>query len=147
MITALEKDHILVIRLQDGDDFFSSVKEAVEKYEIKSGIIINCIGMMRDTVIAYLKEPGKYQEMALAGPLELLSLQGNIAFHKEEMIIHAHCTLGNERGEVFGGHLRKATVHVTNELFIALLTEVELKREFEAATGLAGLFPAEKRTY
>jgi len=140
MISAEEKN-VIAAKMVDGEDFFEKLKEVIKKHKIHSAAIVGCIGMMKDVELLYFKGGGKYAVNSYKGPLELVSLQGNIGTKEEtgEPLIHCHALLSNDENAVVGGHLSKATVSTTNELFIIRLERVQVKRNFEDSTGLYGM--------
>jgi len=130
-----ESDGGLVVRLEDGEDFF----ERLQTLGITAGVIIAGIGMLRDVKLAFWDGRG-YIEHHVEGPVELLSLQGNFSLKEGEPFAHCHVVLGHEDGSVVGGHLMKATVNETNEIVIHKLSGVKMERKPEP-TGLFGLYP------
>ena len=51
-------------------------------------------------------------------------------------VIHLHCTLGTAYGNLFGGHLFKATVFTTTEIFLAKVKNSQVKKKQGTVTGL-----------
>jgi len=51
-------------------------------------------------------------------------------------VIHLHCTLGTAYGDLFGGHLFKATVFTTTEIFLAKVKNSQVKKKQGTVTGL-----------
>ena len=132
---------ILVIKLVNGEDVFSAIEEAARKYNIRSGIILGGIGMLRDFELGYF-EPGGYKTRVFDEPHELVSMTGSIAYSKTEsdkFLPHIHCTLADSNHKVFGGHLYKGTVNVINEITILQLNNVILTRIKNETTGLMEL--------
>jgi len=78
------------------------------------------------------------------GPFELLTLEGNIVplvgefgnLKDGDLVLHLHCTLGTAYGTPFGGHLFKATIFTTTELFLARVKNSQVKKKQSAVTGL-----------
>ena len=52
-----------------------------------------------------------------------------------EFYTHIHMSAGNEKGEVFGGHLNRAIVSATCEMFIEII-DGEVDRYFDEEIGL-----------
>jgi len=137
MITA-KSGNIISIRMYDEEDFFANLGEVVKKYNLKSGIFICALGMLKKVRLNYLiypKEPGKYLSKDHDGPFELTSLVGNIGFFNDELVVHAHAVLSDKENNCIGGHLAKGTVNATLEVFI-IVPDTEFKRHFDEKTGL-----------
>jgi uncharacterized protein len=129
----------VVARLKEGEDYLESLEKIAQKHNITSGVILNSIGMFSDVELGFFKGKGKYQINKFEGPLECVSVQGNISTMDNELKTHIHVTLSNEKSKAFAGHLEQATVAVTAEILILKLDQVDLTRSIEEETGLAGL--------
>ena len=130
-----ESEQDLVVRLVDGEDLISSL----QGLSLDSAVLLNGVGMLRDLVLGYWNGSG-YDVQRISEPVELLGLQGNFACKGDERIVHCHATVAKHGAAAFGGHVLKATVHNTAEIYIRVLTEIVLERKMEE-TGLAGLYP------
>jgi len=130
----------LVCRLQDGEDLLPSLLSL----EVDSGVIVNGVGMLRDLEFGYWDGSG-YLVEHVSEPVELLSLQGNIALFGKERTIHCHAAVARRGGEALGGHVLRATVHNTTETLVRLLPGIHLDRR-EEKTGLRGLYPRIQNT-
>lgn len=131
-----QKNGIVVAKFGDGEDFFSSLRDLAKKHEIKSGLILSCIGMLRDLTIGYFVGKGKYAETRIEGPVELTSMQGNIAHKNGENLFHIHLNAADRDKNVHGGHLIAGTVNNVNELTILKLNEISVTRELNKKTRL-----------
>lgn len=125
----------VVVRLQDGEKL-PGVLTA-----IRPGAVVCGVGMLREVVLGYW-EAGKYLEERISEPVELLSLQGNVAEGPEGAVGHLHVVVGKRGGVALGGHLLSATVHNTVEAVVLGLSAVRLLRRPEPS-GLLGLYPEE----
>ncbi len=131
----VESGQDILVRLQSGEDFF----EALGSLNLTAGAVVCGIGMLRDVTLAFWT--GKeYKEHKISGPAELLALQGNFSLRDGKSHIHCHAVLGLEDGSTVGGHLSKATVHETNEIYIRKLSGIVMERKQELS-GLWGLYP------
>ena len=91
------------------------------------------IGAVEDVEIGYYDLPNRqYVFRAEKGPFEVANMDGNVAEFNEAPLIHAHAVLSrcDESLECVGGHLRKATVAVTLEVCMWVVTQ-PLLREFD----------------
>ena len=127
---------IFFFRMFEGEDLAEAIKKRAEESRIKAGIFIS-IGSLKEATLGYYKE-GEYKYIQLNGPLEIASCMGNIAVdEKDEVIIHAHVVVSNEKGEAFGGHLMKGSpVGATAELVIIEAVDVNLQKVFDEKTKL-----------
>ena len=63
------------------------------------------------------------------------SLTGTINTMNGEFYTHIHMSAGNDKGEVFGGHLNKAVVSATCEMVIDII-DGSVDRKYDEETGL-----------
>lgn len=130
---ASRRDHLLV--LDTNDDFFPVVTEFVQRNRIQ-GASFSGIGALQQAVIAYWNWDTKaYEHIEVTEQVEVLALSGSIARAGDEVKIHAHTVLGRRSGATIGGHLIRASVRPTLELFIAD-HGTRLTRRKDDATGL-----------
>ena len=125
----------IVLRLADGENLL----ERLLSVSVESAAIVGGIGMVRAARLGYWNGTA-YEEHAVADPVELLSLQGNLGRLDGEPIAHCHAVVARRDGTVTGGHLIAATVANTAEVVVDLLDGIVLERKQES-TGLAGLHP------
>ncbi len=127
---------ICFFRILEDEDLAEAINKRVEESGIKAGFFI-LIGSLKKTIMGYYKE-GQYGSIELDGPLEIASCLGNIAVdEKDEIVIHPHIVVSNEKGEAFGGHLMKGSlVGATAELVVIEGAGVRLQRTFDQKTKL-----------
>ena len=123
-------------RLSEGEDLAEAIRKRVKESGIRAGFFVS-IGSLKRATLGYYNK-GKYKSIRLDGPLEIASCMGNISVdEKDELLIHPHIVVANERGQAFGGHLMKdSPVGVTAELVIVEATGANLKRAFDEKTKL-----------
>ncbi len=127
--------NILVIRLDDGEDLFSSIEGVLSANEITSGIVLTGIGMLRDFEIGYY-DGKEYHKERIKEAHELIALHGSIASMGLAPSLHLHAALADRNHRIIGGHLFGGKVAVVNEISIAILDSVKLGRSREERTGL-----------
>ena len=124
-----EKNGLLFIRFDNHENFFEALKDTLKNTGIRSGVVINGIGMLRDFELGWFNiQAMRYEKHSFSVPHELLSLQGNIALKDNETFVHLHASLAGPSHECVGGHLFNATVCNTAELFIQKAETLSLKR-------------------
>jgi len=129
------EDSLWVIVLKRGEKIIEKLLEFINKENIKSGYF-NAIGAISSVELGhYNLEKKKYTTRVMDSPLEIVSLLGNVAVKEKELIIHAHIVVGTEKMELYGGHLKEATVAVTCEVMFNELKQI-VKREYDSETGL-----------
>ena len=130
-----EKKNIVFIRLMPGETLIEQIKEACEKHNISSAVVLSGIGQLGKVEIGYFVEKGNYSPETFDKPLEILNLSGNICKQDNDYLSHLHIVLGDEKKSSLGGHLINGTVSITAEIVI-LKTNVDFKREPNETTGL-----------
>jgi predicted DNA-binding protein with PD1-like motif len=131
-----EIGRICFTRLYESDDVADAIKKTAQENNVKAGVFI-LIGALKHAVLGCYKE-GEYVFTRLSGHMEVASCMGNIAVdEKDEILIHAHIVVSNEKGEASGGHLMKGClVSPTAELVIIEATGVTLRKAFDQKTKL-----------
>lgn len=108
----------IYLRLDKGDEIFSSVMKTAEAEKIKAGSVSG-IGATDDfTVGIFDIGRKKYNEFAFSGNHEICALTGNLSTMNGEEYVHLHITAAGESGNTVGGHLLKGFVSLTCEIVI-----------------------------
>ena len=119
----------IFLRMDHGEDFHETLKSVLKETGTKSAIILGGIGMLMDFEIGWFNvEKGEYENESVSVPHELLSVQGNVSEMDGEPFAHVHVSLAGPSRSVVGGHLFRATVCNTVEMFLEIL-EMKLYRE------------------
>ena len=106
-----------MIRLDAGEEIMEYLKKFSIKNRIKS-CWFSGIGAVRKAELAYYDLKKKeYETRKLAGDFEVVSLSGNISWLGSEPVIHAHIVLSGRDMKTHSGHLMRAHVSATLEIF------------------------------
>jgi len=147
----VDLSEVYFTRLRPGEDLFAGITELCKKNNIERAVILSAIGSLCYVAFRDLKTgielPVKLDKTNLMeeyGPFELLTLEGSIVplvgefgdLKDGDLVLHLHCTLGTAYGTLFGGHLFKATIFTTTELFLARVKNSQVKKKQSAVTGL-----------
>ncbi len=134
-----EKDNLIFVRLLSDEELQDQLREVCKKHDVKTAVILSGIGQLKNFKLGYFKKKGDYSPEIFDKPYELLSLSGNICLQNGEYLLHLHAILGDENKQLVGGHFIEGTVEITNEI-VLLKTPIDVKRKFEEATGLKGIY-------
>ena len=111
----------IVVRIDKGEEILEKIKEIALKENIKLANI-NALGATNDFTVGVFKTTEKkYYSNNFKGHFEIVSLTGTINTMNNEFYAHIHMSAGNDKGEVFGGHLNRAIVSATCEMIINII--------------------------
>lgn len=125
----------IVARLDKGEEITEQVRGIARREDIRLASV-RAIGAVNEFTVGVFKTAEKeYLANEFKGSFEIVSLTGTINTMNGEFYLHLHLSAGNERGEVFGGHLNRAVVSATCEMVIELING-SVDRRFDEEIGL-----------
>ena len=128
-------DNTIIARIDKGEEILEQLKVIAINENIKLASI-NALGAIDDfTVGVYKVDEKKYYSNSFKGYYEITSLTGTISTMDREYYAHLHMSAGNEKGEVFGGHLNRAVVSAVCEMIISVI-DGKVDRIYDKGTGL-----------
>lgn len=108
----------LFVKLERGEEVLETLTSLCREHHIRSASFCG-IGAVRGTELGYYDlETFSYSTRVFPEIFELVSLLGNVALVDGEPFVHAHASLADRELIQVGGHLVRATVAVTVEIFI-----------------------------
>lgn len=114
-------DDVLVVRVDKGEELVQTIQSIIEKEDIKLGYVTG-IGATDNACVGMLDlRQNVYTDNSFMEPMEITSILGNITSMKGRPYLHLHVTLSNSEGKAYGGHLAKAFISVTAEVFIHIV--------------------------
>jgi predicted DNA-binding protein with PD1-like motif len=132
-----------LIRLLPGDDFFPAITRLLRERGLERGAFLSAIGSLMNVSFRNLRpgaelpvSPDKTVLGEVAGPVELLSLEGTFVPMSDELRYNVHVMLGTDDGTVVGGHLFEATVYTTLEVVVVELGGSKVVKVVSDQTGL-----------
>lgn len=128
-------DKDIVVRIDKGEEILEKIKEVAIRENIKLATVTALGATNEFTVGVFKTEEKKYYSNLFQGDFEIVSLTGSINTMNDEFYTHIHMSAGDEKGNVFGGHLNKAIVSATCEMFIHVI-EGKVDRELSKDIGL-----------
>ncbi|RLI51513.1 hypothetical protein DRO61_02310 [Candidatus Bathyarchaeota archaeon] len=121
----------IAVKIEPGKDLLECLVNIVNKLEVKTGVILSAVGSLEKCKLRNVKRfPSSFPirrtdrlYSSIEGPLEILSLSGNISQSETgKTIIHAHITVSYVKDKeiiVLGGHLIEGNMtYVMVEIFI-----------------------------
>lgn len=119
-----------------GVDLYDALTKIVTEEDIRIGKI-TAIGAVTNAVIVFFDQNTKeYKNIELNGGFEILSCIGNVSNREGKLFVHAHITISDKEGKVFGGHLMPGTKVFACEVFIDEYTGEDFVREKDTSTNL-----------
>lgn len=129
------KDNVIIARIDRGEEIMEEVKK-IAKAEDITFAYMNAIAAIDDfCVCVYSVEEKKFYDHEYSGPYEVVSLGGPINKMNGEPYVHFHLSAASSEGNVVGGHLKRARVSGTCEMFITL-ADIPVGRIYDEETGL-----------
>lgn len=128
-------ENTIVARIDKGEEILEKIKKIALAENITLANI-NALGATNDfTVGIYKTEEKKYYSNNFKGDFEIVSLTGTINTMNNEFYSHIHMSAGNDKGEMFGGHLNRAIVSATCEMVINIING-KVDRKYDEEIGL-----------
>ncbi len=128
-------NNTIVARIDKDEEILEKIKQIALKENIKLASV-SALGATNDFTVGVFKvEEKKYYSNNFKGNFEIVSLTGTINTMNNEFYTHIHMSAGNDKGEVFGGHLNRAIVSATCEMIINII-DGTVDRYFDEEIGL-----------
>lgn len=125
----------IVLRLARGEEVIASLAALQRELSIGAASVAG-IGATDDaTVGVYAVGERRYHARQLTGDMEITALVGNLSMQDGKPYQHLHVTLAGMDGNAFGGHLNRAVISATAEIFISVF-DCPIGRRYDDETGL-----------
>ena len=111
----------IIVRIDKDEEILEQVKELALKENIRLAAVQALGATNSFTVGVYNVAEKKYYANTFSGSFEIVSLTGTINTMNGAFYTHLHMSAGNEKGEVFGGHLNRAVISATCEMVITVI--------------------------
>lgn len=136
MIRLVEFGKSLVGRLSHGADLLNELTKLCSENDISFGRV-EAIGAVQKARIGFYNQSKReYEFITLDRPLEIVTLTGNVSLKDDTPMVHAHITLGDRDGKVYGGHLAPGTIAFACEYMLQRIEGDAYVRDFDEETGL-----------
>ena len=112
------KNYVLIFA--KGDEVLSGLTDFAAAEHVQAAHF-SAIGAFQQVTTAWFDPQKKqYRLHHIQGPVELVSLLGDVALADGKPVVHSHLAIGHPDGRVEGGHLIEAYVFPTVELFLTV---------------------------
>jgi len=135
-VIKVEKNSVYMGSLPLGSDLLDELTKICTDLGIKCGRL-EAIGAVQKACIGYYDQKlREYRFNTLDTGLEILKLAGNVSLKDGVPMVHAHITLADDKGRVFGGHLASGTIIFACECVIEKFDGQAFRRIYDEETGL-----------
>ena len=125
----------IIVRIDKDEEILEQVKKLALKENIRLAAVQALGATNSFTVGVYNVAEKQYYANSFSGSFEIVSLTGTINTMDGEFYTHLHMSAGDEKGQVFGGHLNRAVVSAVCEMVITVIDGV-VDRRFSEEIGL-----------
>jgi predicted DNA-binding protein with PD1-like motif len=125
-----------LVRLEKGERLVERLRGLVVAEHIKGGWVSSVGAATRAELGYYHLDKQQYEWKKFQQTLEIVSLQGNIAWHEDKPFLHLHGVFSDPDMKTYGGHVRELEVAGTCEVFIHIWNKGQLKRAQSVEAGL-----------
>jgi predicted DNA-binding protein with PD1-like motif len=126
----------VVARLPHGGDLLQEIAAVADAHGMQAAEL-RAIGALQTARLAFYDQTAhEYGEFAVAAPVEIVGLLGNVSRRDGATAVHAHATLAGHDGACVGGHVAPGCVIFACELIVQELVGEPLEREYDEVTGL-----------
>jgi predicted DNA-binding protein with PD1-like motif len=129
LTTQADGTKVFVLVLSRGDEVLTGLTDFARDEAVVNAHFA-AIGAVRDPEVGWFDGTRReYKVLSLDEQMEVLTLSGDIALAESgKPVVHAHLVLGRSDGNTWGGHLLRATVSPTLEVYITTYPEPLHKR-------------------
>jgi predicted DNA-binding protein with PD1-like motif len=126
----------VLARFLEGEDLLETITQVATKAKVHAGFFF-LIGALKSAKLGFYQN-GKYIPIEIQKPLEIVSCLGNISVKEGKAFPHAHLTVSDNKGKVFGGHaMPGCIVRATAELILVEALGLKVTRQLDEITKLS----------
>ncbi len=137
-----------ILKIIPGESLVECITQFALTENIHYAVLLSAVGSVKNVRLRGIKSgaklpitPARINTHLLEGPLELLSLTGNIVPDETETPdCHLHIMAGKSSCEVIGGHLFDAQVFATCEIVLTELAVEGVERHLSKSGGTPTIF-------
>jgi hypothetical protein len=135
-IATAKPSEVYMGRLPFGRDLLRELFRLVRTKEVRLGRI-EALGAVQQARLSYFDQNKRdFEHLYLEHAMEILQLIGTVAIQDGEPSVHAHITLSDSEGRVYGGRLAPGTEIFACEYMLQVFDGPEIIRSYDEETGL-----------
>ncbi len=123
-------------KLSHGGDLVEEITDICRTKKVQLGRVEALGAVQRARLGFYNQQAHEYQFFMIDQPLEITKLIGNVSLKDGNPFVHAHITLADKTGKVYGGHLAPGTEVFACEFILEAFDGPIFERSFDEETGL-----------
>ncbi len=132
------------LNFERGEEVVAGLLAFAKGENIRAAHLTGLGAASRATLAYYNLATKEYEKKTITEDIEILSLVGNIGVkEKNELVAHIHGVFGRRDLSTLGGHIFELVVSGAGELHLESFPG-EIRRAYDAASGLTLMCPAEK---
>lgn len=125
-----------ILVLERGEELIASLEKHAKENELAGAWLQSGIGGSNGATLSFYDlESRQYIDRTFLEPLEIISLQGNLAWVDDKPFWHVHGLFATKEYKTIGGHVKQCKIALTGELLITPLT-TKMTRTYDETTGL-----------
>ncbi|OGP60021.1 MAG: hypothetical protein A2V65_03245 [Deltaproteobacteria bacterium RBG_13_49_15] len=122
--------------LPEGEDLIASVIRMCIQHSVRMGVF-SIIGAVRSATFGIFDQRQKvYVTRTVEGSFDILTCTGNVSPKDGKPFVHAKIILGDEKGNLTGGHLFSETLVFYAEFDLLEMIMEPYERTYDERTGL-----------
>jgi len=142
-----------IIKLEAGARITEVLVKFAKAQNLQFASLVSAVGSVRDVDFTGIQAgahlpmtEARFRTHHLDGPLELMSLEGNLALNAEHDLAAEFYILGSKsNGEVVGGRLVEAEVFASCEIVLAEYQVTGIDRHYSSTSGVDAIFIEEAK--
>jgi predicted DNA-binding protein with PD1-like motif len=135
MKVIVNENNTYLLRFDRNEDVIAELGTFCKEKNVQSGSF-TALGATNDVVLAWYDVGAKkYTDHPFTDKLEIASCVGNIAWLKDDIVVHSHGVFSDNEAKTVAGHIKKMVVGATCE--VTLITfSTKAERQFSEEIGL-----------
>ncbi|NJE26590.1 DNA-binding protein [Thermococcus sp. MV5] len=117
----------VIVKLERNEDLLDGLTKVAKSENIKAGMIISGIGMLKDLEMGYYTGT-EYERKKFEGIYEIVSITGYL--QETAPRVHVHVSIADKNNKVYGGHLLSGKCNPYAIIAIISYNKLSFKRVY-----------------